>query len=135
MRGLFPILIAAFFALHAVLGCCWHHAHRCTQACAVTDSVGANHLCDGDHSEHAGPPAHSHGHHGGCQCRDAACVYVTTTRVAVPAPTVSLSAVPPAVLSQVDPSANDFRSPSWATVAGVFLPPARLHLLCQVWLI
>jgi hypothetical protein len=23
-------LIAALLALHTVLGCCWHHAHRCT---------------------------------------------------------------------------------------------------------
>ena len=32
-------LTAALLALHTVLGCCWHHAHRCTETCVCVASA------------------------------------------------------------------------------------------------
>src|SRR5688500_6050580 len=51
MHGLINHLTAATFAVHMVLGCCWHHGHPCPHE-----------VCS--HSEAAEHTEHGHSHEG-----------------------------------------------------------------------
>jgi len=66
VRCLVSYFVAAVTALHALLGCCGHHAHAATDgaatvACETLDAVP----CCGHH--------HAHGEHGNLDDHDVAC--------------------------------------------------------------
>jgi hypothetical protein len=71
MRNLLSNLTAALLALHTVLGCCWHHEHRCTEACSLAAAAESPCHCDGPTAS-----SPSHQHHGPHECQGAVCSFV-----------------------------------------------------------
>ncbi|MEN6451394.1 MAG: hypothetical protein ABFC96_12955 [Thermoguttaceae bacterium] len=129
---------AAMLVSHMVLGCCWHHAHCCTDECRPTTAValpGECHDRDGDACGTSQRSGHDHrGHHGRHECQGGSCVFLRTSRVNVP----HLAVVVALPASLVCPSDG------LTVVAGPvrpcfdcddLLPPVRRHLLDQVLLI
>ena len=124
--------------MHALLGCCWHHAHDCARACPGTLSAEHEHasgqavVCDGDHQ-----PGHSdHGRSHSCKCDGVRCALVASPPSKAPsvgAPWYR-GAGPAAIL----PAAG--LSPQRGTLArvddgGPRPPSVRPHLLHQVLLL
>jgi hypothetical protein len=134
MHGLLSTLTAALLALHAVLGCCWHHAHRCTTACAAAESTD---LHDGDHADCTDMPGSSHGprQHGGCECQDGVCIFVGPTRVPLQELTTHFTALPALLATVGESSAPRWDDSPAPLAAELFAPSVRLHLACQVLLI
>jgi hypothetical protein len=82
MRNFLSNLTAALLALHTVLGCCWHHEHRCAEACSLAVAAESSHCCDADHSPGDGATIGVQGHaqHGLHECLGAACNFVGPTK-------------------------------------------------------
>jgi hypothetical protein len=133
MRNLLSNLIAALLALHTVLGCCWHHEHRCTEACSVAVAAESPCHCDGDRSPCDGPMASSpsHQHHGPHECQGAACSFLGQTKQ-IAQHLVWQVPAPPAI----DGDAVVFVA-GWGQffVRDALLSSPRLHLVHQVLLI
>jgi hypothetical protein len=134
LRGLLPHLTAALLALHTVLGCCWHHAHACGQACDSVSHVESPHG-DADHgANHCGTEDRgtcpSHGMH---ECLRGACVFLRlgendfdrAVQFDLPFFRVETDVLPLCSAASLSPlfAADDL------------LPPLRLHLAHQVLLL
>lgn len=106
-------LVAIFaFALHLMLGCCWHHAHGQDELPGHDHAAAGQHVhlpqwlkpassqCSGHGHSHAGPHDHQHSHDNvpaesvpsqdspvapHAPCSDPQCVYLTITQVEAPA--------------------------------------------------
>jgi hypothetical protein len=141
MRGCLSSLTAAMLALHTLLGCCWHHAHCCTQECgsAVCIESPSPDGCQGDRADDSCAATSSvghghHGHHGRHECQGGTCTFMGPNRVNWQQSSLSFDALP-AVLSPINGAAvaevraKPFFGPD------AFLPPLRRHLLDQVLLI
>lgn len=143
MRALFTNLTAVLLFIHAVLGCCWHHAHQCDR-CGAEDGAAAEtgfarfapgllgcHDCDDDdHGQPADP----------CRCQfecQGVCVYVAPQKSSLDGASVSgadfdlwaVTAGPPAArIGEAAARADFLSSPIMAT-------GLRPHLLYQVLVI
>lgn len=140
MRAWFTNLTAALLFIHAVLGCCWHHAHECNRRgaghCGAPGATGFAQIApeqlgcdDGDHGQPADP----------CRCKlecQGVCVYVAPQKSSLDAGVTGTdfhlcaSAANPvaARLGKATACSDSCRSP----IAGA---PLRPHLLYQVLVI
>jgi hypothetical protein len=139
MRLLAANLTVAALVAHALLGCCWHHAHV-AQAAASTDGCGTlKPVVHGDHvhsHEHEGDGSSDSGHHhdGPASCGETECTYAGgVPRVQIQSPLIGFDVpvIAPAnllVLSRLDGAFV-------ARTASMGLPQAPIHLLYQVLVI
>ncbi len=136
MHAILPNLMAVALLAHALLGCCWHHAHNCVQCDKPTPAAARSVACC----------KHNHGQDqqkqqptGPCKCKlecAGVCTFLPTQKTQIEksqlAATYNLAAIVPAL--------SDYRVPSefaWmrtSDAAGAELP-LSLHLLNQVLLI
>jgi hypothetical protein len=132
MHAFLSSFTAALLFIHAVFGCCWHHAH------------GGNHGQRAALSESATCCPH-HSHDGcsndecPCQCEsdcEGICSYTPAQKIVIEAPQAS---APHYVLSAVAFTGCDLRFAAGPIELGGKLcepaPPLRAHLLNQVFLI
>ncbi len=126
-------LTAALIAVHSVLGCCWHHTHRCTEQCATSQAMVVSGVCD--QASHAESASDSHSHHGRHECQSAACVFMTAPNrgvcdTAISPAVTPIAYVPLAIATRRCPvDGQRFFPPD------SLLPPLRVHLVCHVLLI
>jgi hypothetical protein len=139
MHGFFTNVTAGLLALHTVLGCCWHHAHSCTQACATaaTVAVGSVDACQGDrgHGDDTMPCSNDQGHHGRHDCQGSSCVFVNSLGASPQALALQIRTAPAALAPDGGPSVRDIAGQRPFYAADALLPPLRRHLVCQVLLI
>ena len=80
VSSLLSNLTVAALLFHAMLGCCWHHAHQCQHALAAEHDehvVACN--GGGECDEHATQPSPADGdRHGDDDCQTAPCTFVAT---------------------------------------------------------
>ena len=133
------LTIAALLA-HSLVGCCWHHAHRCRQRvrhATVADSRVADHRHDTPEAGRFGPrdPCERE-NHGKRRCESGRCVFVLERPGPRPATPVELSCGLPAFVSMAGRGASTYAMPeaSMPPPDGSRLP-VRTHLLLQVLLI
>jgi hypothetical protein len=134
MHRLVSTLMSLFLALHTVLGCCWHHAHACTdecdKACAV-ESPAAHVDWHGSGWNTGSGDQHHHGQH---ECQGMRCVFVNMGSRTAP----SLSLQPHLAAACCLPHR---KLPIHVVAGGPYfspdelLPPLRLHLAHQVLLL
>lgn len=143
MRALVSHIVAVAVTLHALLGCCWHHAHESVVAVAETEAKApapVKKCCCKHHHE---PELAQEEHHSTDQdpvdrcpntCGDK-CVYVGVNRVqldhALILTSFDLVTAAPQYDLATDLSISRFESDD----ATVDPPPLRLHLLHQLLLI
>jgi hypothetical protein len=135
LKALLANLMALLITVHAVCGCCWHHAHARTlnshsqglTAHELADAIAQSHECGGSPSHAAdNKPA---------DCKDLPCVYIGALSIKTVAP--DLSALPQGVQSM--PCLNHL--PEAALAAGRtpavynLPPPIPLNLAYAVLLI
>jgi hypothetical protein len=134
MHAFLSNLTATLLAVHAVLGCCWHHGHRCAPEGGGVGSVAASHTCE-THATHPGAAVDSHGdqHQGRHECRGGTCTFVGPTRENPHELPLQITAAAPGLCSDrrvVDSAARQEFCPDDAVV-----PPLRQHLVFSVLLI
>ena len=129
MQAFVATLTAALLFIHAVFGCCWHHAHFGEHDLNVAGSQTAR-CCH--HHQHS---TESNQQQKPCKAEcESTCIYVLPHKVTVEAPQwVSFDL--PAVL----PWLADYRmeaAASWDSewLSSDLVPPLRTHLLHQVLL-
>lgn len=87
MNGLLSNLLAGLLFIHAVLGCCWHHAHARSAGPAPLSAVGGLPLkCCHGHRHGDSKPERSNGN---CPCEmecSGTCQFVSTKKVEVEPP-------------------------------------------------
>jgi len=120
---------------HAVLGCCWHHAHACGEAHDHLALAGWEHHWDvGKHPSAGGPDCSHHGH-GRDDCRGVKCCFVVPAKEkAGIAPPVSRASAA-LTFAAADRVSVGSRFEEHLFAAGSQHLPVRLHLLHQVLLI
>ena len=135
MHNVFSNLTAALLALHTVLGCCWHHAHRCAETYAATVSVASSDSCD--RARHANPATDSdgQGHHGRHDCQGSTCVFVSPSKANPHKLAFQFDASPAAVVRGNSVSVCRVVGEPPFYPPDALLPPLQLHLANQVLLI
>ena len=133
MRNLLSNLTAALLALHTVLGCCWHHEHRCTEACSLAGAAEFSHHCDGSHAPGDGTAVGCpvHGHQGPHECQGATCSFLGPIKQK---PHDSFWQVQAAPAISGDAAVS---LAAWGQLSNrdAVLPSLRLHLIHHVLLI
>jgi hypothetical protein len=137
VQGFFASLTAACVALHAILGCCAHHAHDCeanhgglSAVCShetpSNNSFVAGDTCHCEGDSHSDQPSHS--------CPEAGCVSLKPSEKGYQRTVLVDSGLPiPAEVSMVvlpRPAVDVI-----ASEAGQFSPPLGLYLLHHAILI
>jgi hypothetical protein len=130
MHATLSSLTAGLVFIHAVFGCCWHHAHRCEEQAESALAVAA-HCCPKHEDDAAEQPSP-------CDCRvecGGSCTYLPPEKVRIDAPQLALGLE----VAVITPTAADaFMLPvSWSSSrAGPpnGAPPLRLHLVHQLML-
>jgi hypothetical protein len=134
MRSFLSHLMAGLLAMHALLGCCWHHAHACGRECTQTaldsSAAHADHDADSCHSTNS-KPCQNHGPHA---CQKGKCIFIRTVEngadVSLDLPLSSHICATSCEASSQTPAAV------WPLFAAdALLPPLRLHLAHQVLLL
>lgn len=130
LRKLFTNAMACLITLHAVLGCCWHHAHGDERAASGGIAVAAHAECDHCHpgDDHASPEKPQ-------KCRTecgSVCTFLPSQKIHFEAPlmTVALDWV---IVAEAVPPATTFATIAFSRQRSE--PPLRLHLLHQLLLI
>jgi hypothetical protein len=132
MHAILSSLTAVLLLVHAAFGCCWHHAHRCTEHGNVLAAA-----------EPAGCCQH-HGHEGSkpeprpCDCKlecGGSCVYLLPQKIRIEAPrsVVSLDLVAAALVLAEAQIVSAGESDVGRSSHGA-APPLRLHLMHQLLL-
>lgn len=81
VQSMLSILLAAVLGIHAVLGCCWHHAHDC-QSCQLRAEQASKvqhdrHCCPGHRHASDGAGDQDQSHHEPCSHECAGvCIYL-----------------------------------------------------------
>jgi hypothetical protein len=128
MQAFVASLTAGLLLIHAVFGCCWHHAHECEHA---IEAVPPATCCLHDHdqgSQHNDEPCDSKH-----DC-EGSCIYVVPQKIKIEAPqwlVIDLLTALPALTDHRFHSASSFENFSSPRP---FEPPLRPHLLHQVLL-
>ena len=126
MSRLFRILTAVVFAVHLMMGCCWHHAHACEGKGDVQPTHGQ---CPDSHDSET-----DHSQHGPQDCQESQCSFVASI-----SPNSHWFAQPSqafvAVLLTDQPSRVGAGYEPHCFATGRLLPPVRLYLVNQVLLI
>jgi hypothetical protein len=131
MQAFLSILMASVIVLHAAFGCCWHHAHCCSQFSQVAVSQPAK--CCQHHHESSGSHRQSPG-----KCKvecHGVCNYLVPQKVRIDPP--RMVALFDVVANQTASSDFRFDVPSGWTLekSSLETAPLRLHLLHQHLLI
>ena len=132
MHRLARILVTCTVLQHALLGCCWHHAHAERPGCCHDDSRPAA-TCDRSEHDHDCACGHSHPNEAGCGEGRCVCVLRKPPSVAE-------------LLVGADPLADaGSHVPTSGLATGAVRPPQvlpsdsgpllRLHLLNQILLV
>jgi hypothetical protein len=143
MQSFTALLTAAVLAVHAALGCCWHHGHSHPPAMASGSSVPA-HGCSHEHGDRH---RHDGGHDGaeqedspdeespcGGQCAEGACVFLAGGKPVLP--NDGQTEMP--VGGLLDVSSEVPYLATWkgtGDVSQALPPPLRSHLAKRVLLI
>jgi hypothetical protein len=128
MQAFVASLTAALLFIHAVFGCCGHHAHACEHAIEVVLPATCCHHDHDEGSQHNDEPCD-----GKHDC-EGSCIYVLPQKMKIEAPQcviIDLLVVLPALADHRFDSASSFESLSSPRPFG---PPLRPHLLHQVLL-
>jgi hypothetical protein len=136
LRSLSSNLTASILLVHAVLGCCWHHAHAGGEFPArLVVCVSHNSPIDSDAPGRGHAEQSRDKHSGHDDCKGSKCIYVASLRVCSAQPTGSHEhrALPgtSAVDSMVFVAWGEQRSAANELPA----PHTRLHLVKHVLLI
>jgi hypothetical protein len=135
-RQFMAFLTAAAFVAHVLWGCCWHDAINCPQNDRVTCHPSSNivgcckhHHCADEEGQPSDAPCKLH-------CRGV-CVYVSPQKSQLDAPQIELrlDSVTVAVLQSEDHPLAAAEFCGGANGRREAEPPARLHLLHQIFLI
>jgi hypothetical protein len=133
MHSFLSHLMAGLLAMHAVLGCCWHHAHECGRECteASLDSsdAHADHDTDSCDSTHSQPC--NHGPHA---CQKGKCVFLRTVETGADM-SLGLDVSSHVFVAWCDLSPQMPTAVHSLFAADALLPPLRLHLAHQVLLL
>src|SRR5262245_40535131 len=129
MQAFLSSLTAALLFIHAIFGCCWHHAHACEHSSVVAQTAKCCH--HGHHNSDSKP------HDLPCKCKvecELTCTYVVPQKVKVEAP-LGITSDILAVL----PSLSGHQLEATASWRAGWPPPdlvtsLRTHLLHQVLL-
>jgi hypothetical protein len=125
MSRLFRILTAVVFAVHLMVGCCWHHAHACE---SEVDVHPAHEQCADSHDSGT-----NHSQHGPQDCQESQCSFVAAV-----SPSSHWLAQPSQACVGVltgQPSLVGAGSEQHCFTAGRLLLSVRLYLVNQVLLI
>ncbi len=141
MKGFLSNLTATLLAVHTVLGCCGHHAHRCAEACDAEAIVAVAAPSDHDCEHAVETSCHAQGHehqgheHHGHECLGNTCVFLGALKTQL-SKTAVLGINAPAVLASNANQAG-FYPEGVRTHESLDapMPPLRRHLLCSVLLI
>ncbi len=132
MHAVVSSLISATLLLHAVLGCCGHHAHKNVRSHGrMIETTACCHEHQDSSRQHTPAPP----------CQDPSdcqgvCTYLPPQKTQFEIP---LTPTPLAAVSMANPMAyaGSFNAPAWldALFCNVAAPHVRLHLAQQVLLI
>jgi hypothetical protein len=128
-------LMSVLLVIHAMLGCCWHHAHACVgqeasaQPTAHGSSCCQHHDCPQRQEQPAAP----------CGCKiecQGVCIYLPTQKVLIDNSPLAVAFEFAAVDRTLDGS-HVPTAISWEVASGAIAssPPLRLHLMHQILLI
>lgn len=136
MQAIMPNLMTTIVAVHALLGCGWHHLHGCAHCDLPTASAAANFECC--HHDHAsGQDCDSPVHPCDCQldCHGV-CTFLPSQRVHIADSQLLAEHVVAAVLPTLVaiPSSLEGAQQCAESHRGIQLP-LRLHLMYQILLI
>jgi hypothetical protein len=126
MSRLFRILTAVVFAVHLMMGCCWHHAHACE---SQGDMQPTHEQCPDSHNGETG-----HSQHGSQDCQGIQCSFVASispTSISFAQPSHVFAIVP--LTSQPSLVGGDFEQHGF--IASRLFPSVCLYLVNQVLLI
>jgi hypothetical protein len=138
MRAILSNLTAAMLLIHALIGCCRHHEHRCVAGDRAAEGISLTSGCchcnhSGCHQQSETPP-HPDNCNLGCH---GVCSYLPPQRTLVDAPQliVALDILPvdPALVSGYMVPAGACRERINGNPASTL--PLRLHLLHQIILV
>ena len=127
MQAFVSSLTAALLFIHAVLGCCWHHAHHSTAVVSRAAHCCHHHQHSNDSKRHEKPCQ------GEVEC-EGTCIYVVPQKVKIEAPqwiAFDLLALLPSIADHQIVSA---RSCEVGWPPSDIALPLRTHLLHQVLL-
>jgi hypothetical protein len=138
MRSLAVAIAAAALMAHALLGCCWHHAHLAVEHSSEAEHPAVKPVVHGDHvhwveSEHERSDGAGHNHEAPDGCDEAECIYASAPRVQLESPLAGLGV--PLVAAVTTPVVSRFDAAFAAELAaeGSSRPP--IHLLYQVLIV
>lgn len=135
LRGLCSHLTVAVLLAHAMLGCCWHHAHACGETHDHLAMSGWQHPSKGNDHHPAGGPDRAHHGHGRDDCHGAKCSFVISAKDGADSSLFASCLFCVLTLPPADRvSVGGVLEPQFPA-AGSLLLPVRLHLLHQVLLI
>jgi hypothetical protein len=134
MHAAISSLISTILLLHAVLGCCWHHAHDCAGKAVAVEGCACHHACP-NHQSSGDEPAPATPCPAERDC-PGVWTYLPTERTQFELPLLPtlLDALPtPSALADTSPPAT----PAWldALFCTGAAPHVRLHLAQSVLLI
>jgi len=134
-RILTAVTLAAV-SIHAVLGCCWHHAHQ-TDFHSPESTVALIAGCQGHHHASQSEPADDHDHHGHPEsCDGVECVFYSADNSDFDLSVAAVFFLPPTkqvCFAGVLESVRRIRGTEHPN--GGLQLPEPLHALKQVWLI
>lgn len=146
MHSVLTHITAGLLLVHALLGCCWHHAHGCSRcrpaaasASPACSHAGCKHHNERDQARHSDRPNHDDKvPKAPCKCPtecQGVCTFLPPQKVQVarshaPLPFDFIAAATVAPDSQLQAGTRQ-------TLCGLLKPepPLRLHLLQQILLI
>lgn len=135
MHAILSIITAATLFIHALFGCCWHHAHSCVR-CEMA-SAEASPVAGGCKCHHGSQPDQQPS--GPCNCQfecKGVCTYLPPQKTVADCPELG---VPFSSVAIVSVLADRHLSAVgvWEQTCGQLAtePPLRLHLLHQILLI
>ena len=138
MHFLVASVTAASILAHALLGCCWHHAHgkplpaHDTAGRVVASSHGAHrHCCH--HASHESKKPENKDEHQPCGCNEERCTFVRTENPQTKILILESSLVLP--VAEPLPSVGQLDSTFATDMATGRIASAPLHLLHRVLLI
>jgi hypothetical protein len=136
MHRFTTLLTAAAFAIHMVIGCCWHHDHGACEH-GVCEHEAGHELAESADGGHDLGFSEGHAHHHHCPdhhqgpCHGTPCVAVQESQATVPVIhefSIFLADLP----AKATPTAESVGQQGGFTVTEDVSPPLRRHLMLQV---
>ena len=133
MHGFLSCTMAASLFIHAVLGCCWHHAHCDVKSGGDATASQPPKCCQHHH------PCDNQQPQKPCKCNldcEGTCTYVAPQKVQIDAPQMVAPLDLVAIISTLS-DAQVVTAARWELASGAIEiePPLQLHFLNQTLLI